>query len=83
MKENNKEGPKFKVRENVRISKYKNIFAKRYVPNWFEEVFGIKKIKILFRGHMILVILREKKLLKHFTKNNFKKYIKNCLELKK
>ena len=33
-KENNKEGPKFKVGNNVRISKYKNIFAKGYVPNW-------------------------------------------------
>ena len=32
-KENNKEGPKFKVGNNVRISKYKNIFAKGYVPN--------------------------------------------------
>ena len=33
-KENNKEGPKFKVRVNIRVSKYKNIFAKGYVPNW-------------------------------------------------
>ena len=27
-KENNKQGPKFKVHDHVRISKYKNIFAK-------------------------------------------------------
>ena len=32
-KENIKEGPKFKVGAHVRISKYKNIFAKGYVPN--------------------------------------------------
>ena len=32
-KENKKEGPKFKVNDNVRISKYKSIFAKGYVPN--------------------------------------------------
>ena len=31
-KENNKEGPKFKVGDNVRISKYKNTFAKGCVP---------------------------------------------------
>ena len=31
--ENNKEGPKFKVGDIVEISKYKNIFAKGYVPN--------------------------------------------------
>ena len=38
-KENNKEGPKFKVGDHVRISKFKNIFAKGYAPNWPEEVF--------------------------------------------
>ena len=37
--------PKFKVGDNVRISKYKNIFAKGYTPNWSEEVFVINKIK--------------------------------------
>ena len=37
---NNKEGHKY-----VRISKYKDVFAKRYVPNWSEEVFVIKKLK--------------------------------------
>ena len=29
----------------VRISKYKNIFAKGYVPSWFEEVLVIKNAK--------------------------------------
>ena len=41
----NKKDPKFKVGDHVRISKYKNIFAKRYTPNWSEEVFVINKIK--------------------------------------
>ena len=41
----NKNDPKFKVGDNVRISKYKNIFAKGYTPNWSEEVFVISKIK--------------------------------------
>ena len=44
-KEINNEDPKFKVGDRVRISKYKNIFAKRYMPNWSEEVFVIKKVK--------------------------------------
>ena len=30
----NEKDPKFKVGDNVRISKYKNIFAKGYTPNW-------------------------------------------------
>ena len=41
----NKKDPKFKVGDHVRISKYKNIFAKGYTPNWSEEVFVIKKVK--------------------------------------
>ena len=41
---NNKD-PKFKVGDRVRISKYKNMFPKVYMPNWSEEVFIIKKVK--------------------------------------
>ena len=44
-KEVNDKDRKFKVEDHVRISKYKNIFAKGYTPNWSEEVFVIKKIK--------------------------------------
>ena len=41
----NDKDPKFKIGDHVRISKYKNIFAKGYTPNWYEEVFVIKKVK--------------------------------------
>ena len=41
----NKKDPKFKVGDNVIISKYKNIFAKGYTPNWSEQVFIINKVK--------------------------------------
>ena len=41
----NKKDLKFKVGDHVRISKYKNIFAKEYTPNWLEEVFLVSKIK--------------------------------------
>ena len=44
-KKNNKEDPKFKVGDHVAISKYKNIFAKGYVPNWFEESVVIIKVE--------------------------------------
>ena len=69
----NREDPKFKIGYIVRIPKYKNIFAKIYVPNWFKAVFAIKKLKTLSRGHMLLAILTEIKLLKRFTK----KFAKN------
>ena len=44
-KETNDEDPNFKIGDIVRISKYKNIFSKGYVPNWSEKVFVIKNVK--------------------------------------
>ena len=52
-RENNQKGFEFKVGDHVRTSKYKNIFARGYVPNCSEEVFVITKLKILFRGHVL------------------------------
>ena len=73
-KKANDNDPKFKVGDHVRISKYKNIFAKGYTPNWSEEVFVIKKkLKIQFHGHMLLMMLMVKKLLAHFMKKNSKR----------
>ena len=45
IKEVNDKDSKFKVGDHVRISKYKNIFAIGYTPNWSEEVFVIKEVK--------------------------------------
>ena len=41
----NEKDSKFQVGDHVRISKYQNIFTKRYAPNWSEEVFVISKMK--------------------------------------
>ena len=41
----NDKDSKFKVGDHVRISKYKNIFTKRYTPNCSEEVSVIKEVK--------------------------------------
>ena len=62
-KEINNKDPKFKIGNIVRISKYKNIFAKSYVPNWSEEVFVIKKVNDL-NGKEIVRTIYEKKLQK-------------------
>ena len=50
--ESNEKYPKFKVGDHFRISKFKNVFAKGYTPNWSEEIFVVQKIKILYLGHM-------------------------------
>ena len=42
--ESNKKDPTFKVGDHVSISRYINIFAKGYTPNWSEEYFIVSKI---------------------------------------
>ena len=39
--ESNEKDPKLKIGDHVRISNYKNTFAKGYTPNWSEKVFMI------------------------------------------
>ena len=82
-KESKNKSPKFKVGDHVRISKYKSNLAKAYFSNWSEEFFVIKIVKNSVRGHILLVILKAKKLLKRLTKKNCKEKIKQSLELQK
>ena len=42
--EHNKKSARFNVGDRVRISKFKNIFAKGYTPNWSREMFIVDKI---------------------------------------
>ena len=42
--EHNKKSARYNVGDRVRISKFKNIFAKGYTPNWSREIFIINKI---------------------------------------
>ena len=37
--------PKFKVGDHVKISKYKNFFAKACTQSWSEDIFAVSKIK--------------------------------------
>ena len=56
-KEVNDKDPKYKIGGIVRISKYKNTFAKGYTPNWSKEVFMIKKVKNTAPWTYLLMIL--------------------------
>ena len=64
-KEVNDKDPKFKVGDHVRISKYKNVFAKGYTPNWSEEVFVITNLN----GEEIIGRFYEKELQKTDQQN--------------
>ena len=77
--ETNYQDPKFKIGDIIGISKYKNIFVKSYVPIGLKKFLSLKKLKTLFRGHMLLAILKEKKTLERFTRKNCKYQIKKSL----
>ena len=42
--EHNEKDSRFKVGDRVRISRFKNIFAKEYDPNWSKEIFIVDKV---------------------------------------
>ena len=74
--ESNEKDPKFKVGDDVRISKHKNIFAKGYAPNWSEEIFVVKKIKNTVPWKYIISDLNGEVIAGIFMKKNCKNPIK-------
>ena len=79
----NKKDPKFKVSDHVRISKYKNSFAKGYAPNWPEEVFVVSKIKNTVPWTYVISDLNGEEITGSFYEKNCKKQIKKNSEQKK
>ena len=79
-KEVNDKNPKFKVGDHVRISKYKNIFPKVYMPNWSEEIFIIKKIKPWL---YVLNDLNGEEIIGTFYENELQKIKQNKFRLEK
>ena len=80
VKEVNDKDHKFKVGDHVRISKYKNIFAKGYTPSWSQELFVIKEMKNTVPWIYVINDLNGAELLEHFLKKNCQKKIKKNLE---
>ena len=76
----NKKDPTFKVGDNVRISKYKIIFAKRYSPNWSEEFCVVSKIKNTVPWTYVDSDLNDEEVTGSFLKQNCKKLAKKKLE---
>ena len=72
-KEINDKNAKFKIGDNVRIPKYKNIFAKVYTPNRSEKVFVIKKVKNSVLWTLITSDLNGKEIVGTFYKNELQK----------
>ena len=72
-KEVNDNDPKFKVGNHVRISKYKNIFAKGYTPNWSKEVFLIKEMKNTVPWTFVINDLNGEEITENFYEKEFQK----------
>ena len=79
----NKKGPKFKIGNNARISKYKTVFAKGYTTNWSEEVFVIKSVKTTVLLTYVISHLNVEEIVGTFYQNDCKNQIKKNLELKR
>ena len=79
-KEVNDKDPKFKVGDHVKISKYKNIFAKGYTPNWPEKVFVIKKVENTFPRTHVINDLNGEEISGTFYEKELQRLIKDSLE---
>ena len=82
-KEINDKDPKFKVGDHVRISKYKNIFAKGYAPNWSEEIFVIKKIKNIVPWTYVINDLNGEEIIGTFYEKELQKTNQEELRIEK
>ena len=69
----NDKDPKFKVGDHVRISKYKNVFVKGYMPNWSEEVFVFSKIKNTFPQTYVINNLNGEEIIGTFYEKELQK----------
>ena len=67
------EDPKFQVGDHVRISKYRNTFAKGFAPNWSEEVFVIRKIKNTVPWTYVINDLNGEEIVGNFYEKEVKK----------
>ena len=71
--ESNKKDPKFKVGDHVRISNFKNVFAKGYTPNWSKEIFIVKKIKNIIPWTCIISDLNGEEIFRSFYEKGLQK----------
>ena len=79
IKEVNDKGRKFKVGNHVRISKYKNIFAKGYTSNWSEDVFVIKEVKNTVPWSYVINDLNGQEIIRTFHEKELQQQINKDL----
>ena len=72
-KEINDKDPKFKTGHFVRISKYKNIFAKSYLPNCPKEDFFLTKSENIAPQTYVISHLKDEEIVGTFCKKELQR----------
>ena len=81
--EYNEKDPKFKIDDQVRISKYKNIFVKEYDANWSGDVFLIKKFKNTIPWTYVISDLNGEEIVNSFYEKELQKTNQNEFRIEK
>ena len=82
-KEVNDKDPNYKVGDNVRTNKNKNMFAKEYTPNWSEEVVVISEIQNIVPWTYVINNLNGEKVTGTFYEKEWQRTNKKILGLKR
>ena len=82
-KEVNDKDPKCKVGVHVRISKYENLFAKGYTPNWSEDVFVIKNVNNTVPWTYVINGLNDEEIIATFYQKELQKTNQQEFRIKK
>ena len=82
-KEIHDKNSKFETGYNVRISKYKNVFAVGYSPNWCEEVFVIKIVKNTVPWTYVINNLNGEEIVGTFYENELQRTNQNEFRIEK
>ena len=72
--------PKFKIGDYVTVSKYKNIFAEGYTPNWSEKYFVISKVKNTIPWECVIMDPDGEEIVATFYEKELQRLIKKNLE---
>ena len=67
----------------MRISKYKNVSAKGYIPNWSEEVFVIKKVENVVPWTYLIKDFLAEEIIRTFYEKELQKKISKFCYIKK
>ena len=79
----NKKYPKFNISDHLRISTYKNVFAKGYAPNWSEEVFVVSTTKNTVPWNYVINDLNEEEITGSFYEKELQKTFQEKFRIKK